>query len=113
MGPKPLSVVICHNRVLSDPEELSEILTHELVHLYDVQSSRLDLQQCENLAYSEIRAAKAAECRNTWNQLQTFCVKQKAICATKNLFPSRGRNCVHKVFARAFADSQPFKDDDR
>lgn len=111
LGPTPLSVVICHNRVRSDPEELSEILTHELVHLYDVQNSKLDLQQCENLAYSEIRAAKAAECRNTWSQLQTFCVKQKAICATNNLFPSQGRNCVQKVFPRAFEDNQPFDDD--
>ena len=92
----------------SHPEELSEILTHELVHLYDVQSSGLDLQQCENLAYSEIRAAKAAECRNSWKQLQPFCVKQKAICATNNLFPSEGRKCVQKVFEKAFSDAQPF-----
>ena len=109
MGPSPLSVVVCHNRIQSHPEELSEILTHELVHLYDVQTSKLDLQQCENLAYSEIRAAKAAECRNSWKQLQSFCVKQKAICATNNLFPSEGRKCVQKVFEKAFADNQPFE----
>lgn len=108
MGPTPLSVVVCHNRVRSHPDELSEILTHELVHLYDVQSSMLDLQQCENLAYSEIRAAKAAECSNSWKQLQSYCVKQKAICATNNLFPSEGRKCVQKVFSKAFADNQPF-----
>jgi hypothetical protein len=108
MGPTPLSVVVCHNRVRSHPDELSEILTHELVHLYDVQSSMLDLQQCENLAYSEIRAAKAAECSNSWKQLQSYCVKQKAICATNNLFPSEGRKCVQKVFSKAFSDNQPF-----
>lgn len=108
MGPQPLSIVLCHNRIHSSKEEVQEILTHELVHLYDVQTLQLDLQQCENLAYSEVRAAKAAECRNAWSQLQPYCVKQKAICATNNLFPLQGRTCIQKVFAQAFQDNRPF-----
>jgi hypothetical protein len=108
MGPNPLSIVLCHNRIHSSTEEIQEILTHELVHLYDVQTLQLDLQQCENLAYSEVRAAKAAECRNAWSQLQPYCVKQKAICATNNLFPMQGRTCIQKVFAQAFQDNRPF-----
>ena len=108
MGPQPLSIVLCHNRIHSSKEEVQEILTHELVHLYDVQTLQLDLQQCENLAYSEVRAAKAAECRNAWSQLQPYCVKQKAICATNNLFPLEGRQCIQKVFAQAFRDNRPF-----
>lgn len=110
LGPTPLSVVICHNRIHPEADVYSEVLTHELIHIYDVQNLKLDLTRCENLAYSEIRAAKAAECRNTWSQLQSFCVKQKAICATNNLFPSQGRDCVQKVFSRAFEDNQPFHD---
>jgi hypothetical protein len=109
MGPQPLSVVVCHNRIQSDQTEVEEILTHELVHLYDVQTLQLDLQQCENLAYSEVRAAKAAECRDSWKQLQSYCVKQKAICATNNLFPLEGRKCIHTVFDKAFADNRPFE----
>jgi hypothetical protein len=109
MGPQPLSVVVCHNRIQSDQTEVEEILTHELVHLYDVQTLQLDLQQCENLAYSEVRAAKAAECRDSWKQLQSYCVKQKAICATNNLFPSEGRKCIQTVFDKAFADNRPFQ----
>jgi hypothetical protein len=108
MGPQPLSIVLCHNRIASSPEEVQEILTHELVHLYDVQTLQLDLQQCENLAYSEVRAAKAAECKHAWSQLQPYCVKQKAICATNNLFPLEGRKCIQKVFAQAFHDNRPF-----
>ncbi len=109
MGPQPLSVIVCHNRVNSEPAEVEEILTHELVHLYDVQTLQLDLQQCENLAYSEVRAAKAAECRDSWHpHLQSYCVRQKAICATNNLFPVEGRSCIQKVFEHAFADNRPF-----
>lgn len=111
MGPQPLSVVVCHNRVQSEQAEIEEILTHELVHLYDVQTLRLDLQDCENLAYSEVRAAKAAECKDSWHpHLQSYCVKQKAICATNNLFPIEGRKCIQKVFDRAFGDNRPFPD---
>lgn len=113
MGPNPLSVIICHNRVNSDKAEIEEILTHELVHLYDVHTLRLDLQECENLAYSEVRAAKAAECRSSWHpHLQSYCVKQKAICATNNLFPAEGRACIQKVFDHAFRDNRPFQPDD-
>ena len=110
MGPNPLSVIVCYNRVNSDRAEVEEILTHELMHLYDVQTLRLDLQECENLAYSEVRAAKAAECRSSWHpHLQSYCVKQKAICATNNLFPSEGRACIQKVFEHAFRDNRPFE----
>lgn len=109
MGPQPLSVIVCHNRVQSERGELEEILTHELVHLFDVQTLQLDLQRCENLAYSEVRAAKAAECRDSWHpHLQSYCVRQKAICATNNLFPIEGRSCIQKVFEHAFADNRPF-----
>ncbi len=109
MGPQPLSVIVCHNRVQSERAELEEILTHELVHLFDVQTLQLDLQRCENLAYSEVRAAKAAECRDSWHpHLQSYCVRQKAICATNNLFPIEGRSCIQKVFDHAFADNRPF-----
>jgi Peptidase M76 family len=110
MGPQPLSVVLCHNRIASHRREIEEILTHELVHLHDVQTMRLDLQDCESLAYSEIRAARAAECRDSWSRLQPYCVKQKAICATNNLFPAEGRKCIQRVFDTAFADQRPFDD---
>jgi len=62
MGPQPLSIVLCHNRIDSDTAEVEEILTHELVHLYDVQTLQLDLSDCETVAYSEVRAAREAEC---------------------------------------------------
>ena len=110
MGPTPTSIVLCQNRIQATHHEVEEILTHELVHLFDLQNLKLDLQKCENLAYSEVRAAKAAECRDTWSQyMKSFCVKQKAICATNNLFPAEGRKCIQKVFQHAYEDNRPFQ----
>jgi hypothetical protein len=80
MGPSPLSIVVCQNRLTTatNPstnhhltnnnnhhdamDEMEEILTHELVHVHDVRALALNLLECQNLAYSEIRAAKYAEC---------------------------------------------------
>jgi hypothetical protein len=128
MGPTPLSVVVCTNRLLHlqkttcDDDnnnnnhtaaassaaalaEMEEILTHELVHVYDVRQLKLDLRDCENLAYSEVRAAREAECASlvrpkSWlaaavgsstvdhsqcQYHQATCVHQKAWTATHNL----------------------------
>jgi Peptidase M76 family len=46
---------------------MTEILSHELSHVYDVRKLLLDLRDCENLAYSEVRAARIAECRHSGN----------------------------------------------
>mmetsp|Transcript_64432 Transcript_64432/g.77393 ORF Transcript_64432/g.77393 Transcript_64432/m.77393 type:complete len:84 (+) Transcript_64432:806-1057(+) len=80
------------------------------MHIYDVRVYNLDLQQCQNLAYSEVRAAHQAECHNSW--LKDFCVKQKAIAATQNLFSSEARECIAKVFEKAMADTTPFPPSD-
>ena len=107
-------------------DEMDEILTHELVHVHDVRQLQLDLRNCESLAYSEVRAARDAECRHysdqapvpAWYTLgggfgsrtRRSCASQTALAATSNLFPSRGmaQQCVDKVFERAFGDVRPF-----
>lgn len=129
MGPTPLSVVVCHNRLTSPPhdpdsptttpsrymrstpheralDEMSEILTHELTHVYDVRMLQLDLRDCENLAYSEVRAARQAECANSW--MPQSCIRQKALTATHNLFPDHARQCVQRVLEQAMKDTRPF-----
>ncbi|KAL7527367.1 hypothetical protein ACHAWF_002151 [Thalassiosira exigua] len=62
-GPEPLSIVLCSNR-LSSQREVDEALTHELVHIFDVHSRGMNLRDCRQLAYSEVRAAREAECSN-------------------------------------------------
>ena len=102
-GPTPLTVVLCENRL--QPSDYATVLTHELVHVYDVTQLRLNLRDCESLAYSEVRAAAQAECVN--NPHPEDCWKRTARRATQNLFPYQGASCVHRVWKQAVADARP------
>mmetsp|Transcript_6884 Transcript_6884/g.10460 ORF Transcript_6884/g.10460 Transcript_6884/m.10460 type:complete len:316 (-) Transcript_6884:56-1003(-) len=122
MGPTPLSIVLCSNRLsLDSTDEMEQVLVHELLHVFDVRVNRLDLQQCENLAYSEVRAAREAECHHTFNTATTtaawslllpgrqyYCIPHKAHRAVANLFPSHeAKACLNTVFAAAMKDMEP------
>lgn len=164
-GPVPLSVVICTNRFQASleqqpqqyyngdrnkpeqivmlakaQEEMEEMLTHELVHVYDIRRLQLDLQQCDQLAYSEIRAAREAECYSTRTMMgqpqlqqhtalptagwfrssatarpnhsqQESCVHQKALAATRNMFGTQqSKVCIERVMESAMKDRRPFTD---
>jgi len=113
-GPSPLSIVLCSNR-LPTQDDISEVLTHELIHVYDVHSRKWDLTDCDTLAKSEIRAAREAECADaTLNFTKRFCVRNKSGVATKNMFPGKkGRDCVGRVFEEAMQDFVPFDGDDK
>lgn len=103
----PLSIILCSNR-LSSQSEISEVLVHELVHVYDVFVRGMDLRQCQSLAYSEVRSARDAECGSSLtNFTKGLCAKEKASVATKNMFPDIGRACVCDVFEKAMSDSAP------
>jgi Peptidase M76 family len=107
MGPSPLSIVLCSNRLgLHSPEEMEQVLVHELIHVYDVIQLKLDLRSCVNLAYSEIRAARDAECHDSW--FPQSCIQKKAMTATLNLFPQQGGSCISQVYNEAMADRRPF-----
>ena len=111
MGPTPLSMVVCTNRLqgrttAARRAEMEEILTHEFMHVYDVRQYQLDLRACENLAYSEVRAARQAECVNSWTPQS--CTRVKAQTATQNLFPTTGAWCMRQVWERAYKDTRPF-----
>jgi len=107
-GPEPLSIVLCSNR-LSSQREVDEVLVHELIHIYDVHSRKMDLRDCKQLAHSEVRAAREAECSNSFAQFTAnICVKDKATVATRNMFPDEGKKCVCDVFTEAMNDMAPF-----
>jgi hypothetical protein len=108
-GPEPLSIVLCSNR-LSSQREIDEVLTHELVHIYDIKKKKMDLTQCKQLAFSEVRAAREAECGSSLTAYtQQMCSKDRATVATKNMFPgTEGRACVCSVFDEAMNDHSPF-----
>ena len=69
--------------------------------------NRLDLRSCENLAYSEVRAARDAECKDAW-LAGRYCIPNKAFMATSNLFPpDEARECLARVYDDAMADRSP------
>ena len=108
-GPTPLSIVLCTNRLsLANQDEIDEVLTHELIHVFDVHFRKWDFSDCATLAKSEIRAAREAECGGVgfWKEK---CVKDKAREATKNMFPYKGIDCVNQVFKEGMVDTVPFR----
>lgn len=107
----PLKIVLCTNRLKSD--EFEEALTHELVHAFDYVKTRCDFETCEGLAYTEVRAAREAECANHFppiSWLQHQCIKGNAIRSTTSMFPvDEATKCVNSVFDAAMKDHEPLK----
>jgi len=60
-------VIICSNNCKT-PEKVEEILSHELVHMYDYCTAKIDFSNPKHLACSEIRAATLTSCSKfTWD----------------------------------------------
>ena len=54
-------VVLCSDKC-RDPATVERILAHELVHMYDQCTARVDWGNLQHLACSEVRAANLAHC---------------------------------------------------
>lgn len=130
------TVNLCVENLRGGRAEVAEALVHEMVHAYDHCARGRDLTACEQLACSEVRAAREAECRATfgggagqlWCTLagadpeagpdleagsvcgwfQKRCAKATARSSTEAVFPGRGAACVDAVFERCFRDLAPF-----
>ena len=127
------SITLCANK-LQSADSIREALTHELIHAYDHCAARRDLTRCDELACSEIRAAREAECRDGFynalgdllckgvlkadahdaEQPNPVCAKLKTACAShyatlsvRAVFPSEGKQCVAKAMRTCFADLAP------
>jgi hypothetical protein len=103
-----------------------QLLEHELIHAYDHLELGFDLSVCHELACSEIRAARAAECRSngflidmactflpyssSWCQNQTVkCVKSTAIKATSAMFSElEAKESVAKMFDQCFVNTKSY-----
>ena len=125
----PLKIVICANKINynsgnNGKEEIKEIVLHELVHANDFRSNVCDFSTCEGLAYTEVKAARAAECASSGQTVSTFlsadlgetirrnCIRDKAIKSTANLFGGdAATRCVDAALDHAMADFAPFEND--
>jgi len=73
---------------------------------------QMDLTTCKDLAYSEVRAAREAECHYTPQLCSWFkkqCVQSTATRSTATIFPTEGAACVAAVFEKAYRDVGPKK----
>lgn len=106
----PLEIVVCCDRL--NETKIEEVLIHELVHAYDYSFNRCDFSTCAGLAYSEIRAAREAECSKgffPFGFMREMCVRDVAIRSTSNLFPeSVATTCVDTAMPIAIKDLEPF-----
>ena len=48
--------------LLMNSDAVKLALIHELMHIYDIWTRQMDLQDCQQLAYLEVRAAQEGEC---------------------------------------------------
>lgn len=104
----PLEVVLCTNRL--NTKDIEEVLVHELIHVYDYTNRRCDLSTCEGLAFTEVRAAREAECNQffPFQWLKKQCVRNNSTRSTANLFPNDAAKCVDTVLEKAMLDHAPF-----
>lgn len=112
MNSVPLTVTLCTNRLKNEKKDIEEALMHELVHAYDYVNGRCDFSTCNGLAYTEVRAAKAAECNGEYliPWFKANCIKNHATKSTANLFPTKDAiQCVEKVYEAAAKDNAPFE----
>jgi hypothetical protein len=124
LGQSSPVIVLLPERIHGGEREIRELLSHELVHAYDHCVLRRDLTQCEELACSEIRAAREAECAGFETHLikgmfcrnmapgtqycldiKRSCVERIAVRSTKSVFgQEQAAMCVKAVFDRCMGD---------
>ncbi len=120
-------IVLCANYLRTG--QVGHILRHELVHAYDHYVNMMDLTKGDDLACSEVRAAKAAECTGSHagglhflcemggyeegaqdsngvsgfcKRLREKCVRSHAEVSTKKVFPKDGKRFVASCFRRCY-----------
>lgn len=103
----PPTLVLCTNRL--EEKDLPEAVTHELIHAFDFSNQRCNFYTCDGLAYTEVRAAREAECSRyfPFQFMKDHCVKHHATQSTSNLFGKDAGACVERVFLEAYADMHP------
>merc|ERR1719272_446361 len=104
-------VVLCQNMIRSE-REMTDVLTHELIHAYDHCRGKVDFNNPRHLACTEIRAASlSGDCKmwKEWLNRLNFglqghhmeCVKRKAsmsMSAVTDNNPETARKYIDEVW---------------
>ena len=107
-------VVICANKC-GTAEKVTQILTHELVHMFDHCSAKVDFTNIEHLACSEVRAANLAHCKpfgleGSLLGSRDDCVREKAarsVSLIKGVSSDVAMKAVGRVFFKCRNDLEP------
>lgn len=123
----PMAIKICADRI--QPTEVQMLVNHELVHAYDYSLGRCDFSTGQGLAYSEVRAAREAECSGWFlhDYFRMRCIKDHATRSTEKIFSSStttsgsspgtgvppsammsAASCVDEVYESAMKDLEPY-----
>jgi hypothetical protein len=104
LNSNPLEIVLCTNRLNKD--SIEKAIIHESIHAYDFAKGKCDFSTCEGLAYSEIRAAREADCSDKW--FKNLCIKRNSkSCVTNFYSKKKASKCVNSVFKKAMLDQSP------
>jgi len=117
---KEVKVILCENNATTKGL-INQVLSHELIHAYDVCYVNYNIHNIKHLACSEIRASNlSGEC-SYWKEFfnlslrfkahQQTCVKRqavKSIILTKKVTKEYAEEIVNEVFDDCFYDTSPF-----
>lgn len=114
-------IVICQNNTTK--AMVSGVIGHELLHVYDWCRAKLDWDNLEHIACTEIRAANLFHCSilsgiwassvNIFNlkKAHADCVKQKAVASVLAVRPSLSKaeawSITERVFDKCYNDLEP------
>ncbi|XP_076751351.1 mitochondrial inner membrane protease ATP23 homolog [Xylocopa sonorina] len=119
--PKLNQIIICQNTCRTK-NRVQSTLSHELIHMFDFCRNKLDLNNIDHLACTEIRAANLCHCSFMGavtrglagpfhiKQAHQDCVADKAIrsiMAVKNVSKEEATEAVMRVFLKCYNDLEP------
>ncbi|XP_053202019.1 mitochondrial inner membrane protease ATP23 homolog [Panonychus citri] len=116
-------IVVCSNKYMNKGQFMGTI-GHEMIHMFDACRAKLDFNNPEHVACTEIRAANLMHCsipgsiyKGTtpiyrWADTQKECVREKAFLSLISSLPdldhSKAYAIVDKVFDKCYNDMEPF-----
>ncbi|XP_057314193.1 mitochondrial inner membrane protease ATP23 homolog [Hydractinia symbiolongicarpus] len=114
-------VVVCENNLLNQ-KFMDDVLTHELIHAYDVCRVKFDKDNLDHLACTSIRVANlSGDCffwkenflrfRFGWKAQKQECVRERAVkhmMCIKDIPEDIARETVERVFYACYNDHEPF-----
>lgn len=116
-------ILLCANWI-RNKWQLEDILTHELVHVYDYLKFDLDMNNLRHHACTEIRASMlSGECR-IWQEIKKTglgnfgkkfqdCIKRRAVLSVSSnpicKSPEEAEKVVSTVWNSCFNDTRPFE----